>query len=462
MKIYIIFFSLIIASFTMMAQADSVYSFSVNEAVEFAMDNNINVKNAEFEIRKAKWKVWETTAIGLPKVSGSVEYQNFPDIPTQLMPNFVTPAVVGTNMQYFGLTPIQPIPDDNGTMPVQFGSQHNANWGISVSQLIFSGEYIVGLQAAKTYKLVTEQQYDKAKIELKSQVLQTYYLALIAQQSLDILTENYKNIKKLGDDAQKMVDAGVTDQTQADQIKILQLNLKNQIANLERQVLLSNLMIKLQLGLVPQDSLVLTSTLQEAITDLSLLPASQSFDVNSNIDYQMMNTQLQLKELDYKRAQSKCLPSVAAFYSYSEKAMEDEFNFFDSNTNWYPTSVWGVKVDIPIFASGQRNAVIQQKKIDLQKTVNQQTLLNQQLNIQYIQARSDFLSAYDNFLNQKENMELSQKIYNDTQTKYKQGAASSMDLTQVQNQYLQSESNYYQALMQLLKTKISLQKLLNQ
>ena len=139
MKVYVIFFSLIVSTFAITAQTDSIYSFSINEAIEFAMDNNINVKNSEFEIRKAKWKVWETTAIGLPHVSGSIEYQNFPDIPTQLMPNFITPAVVGTNMQYFGLTPVQPIPEDNGTMPVQFGSQHNANWGLSVSQLIFSG-----------------------------------------------------------------------------------------------------------------------------------------------------------------------------------------------------------------------------------------------------------------------------------------------------------------------------------
>lgn len=460
-KIISISFALIIGLIAN-AQTDSVYSFSIDEAINFAYDNNINVENSLLDIKKAKWKVWETTAIGLPQVSGSMQYQNFPDIPTQLMPNFMLPAIIGVNTQYFGLIPVQPIPEEGEKFAVQFGSEHNADWGVSVSQIIFSGEYIVGLQASRTYKLISEQSYDKAKIELKSTVEQAYYLALIAKQSLNIMKQNYSNIQKLLDDTQKMVDAGVTEQTQADQIKILELNLKNQISSLERQEQLAMLMLNLQLGLLPQDSVVLSSSLIDVTDNLNLQLIGQSFDVNNNIDYQMMNTQVQLKSLDLRRSQSTTLPTVVGFYSYSEQAMRDEFNFFDDEYDWFPTSVVGVKMEIPIFSSGQRTAVIQQKKIELYQTVNQQDLLDQQLNMQYIQYKSDFLNAYDNLISQEQNLNLSLKIYNDTQTKYKQGAASSMDLTQMQNQYLQAEAAYYQTLMQVLNAKIALEKLLNQ
>lgn len=456
-----IFVTLLIINISCFAQQDSIFRLSINEAVEFSIENNLLVENSELAIKKAKWKVWETTAIGLPQVSGSTQYQNFPNIPTQLMPDFITGAVVGTNMEYFNLMPTAPLPDDGGTMPVQFGSKHNADWGISISQILFSGEYIVGLQAAKTFKLISEQNFEKAKIEQKSTVKQAYYLTLIATQSLSILKENYENIKIISENTQKIVDAGVSEQTQADQIKILELNLKNQISSLERQELFTQMMIKFQLGLAPTDSLVLTSSLDEAIKSLTLQPVAQSFEINNNIDYQMMNTQLTLKTLSLRQAQSKNLPTIVGFYSYSEKAMENEFNFFEKDTEWYPTSLWGVKIEVPIFSSGGRAAVIQQNKIDVFVAKNQQELLSQQLNIQFEQSKMDYLNAFENLLNQEQNMKLSQSIYNDTQAKYKQGAASSMDLTQSQNQYLQAESAYYQALLRLLNAKIALEKLTN-
>jgi len=461
MKQYFFLIVIIVCGLNLKSQTDTIYNFTIDDAIEFAYENNINIQNSELDIKKAKWKVWETTAIGLPQVSGSVQYQNFPDIPTQLMPNFIMPVIVGVNAQYYGLVPNQPVPEEQEMMALQFGSEHNADWGISVSQIIFSGEYIVGLQAANTYKLISEQSLDKAKIELKSTVEQSYYLALIASQSLMILQQNYDNIEKLYKDTQLMVDAGVANQSQADQIKLIELNLKNQISSLKRQQELSMLMINLQLGLLPQDSVVLTSTLSDVTNNFNLQLLGQSFDINNNIDYQMMNTQVQLSTLDCRRSQSANLPTLVGFYSYSEKAMRDELNFFDDDYDWFPTSVVGIKLEIPIFSSGQRAAVIQQKKIELQKTVNQQTLLNQQLNMQFIQLKSDYLNAFDNYLSQEQNMTLSKKIYEDTQKQYKQGSASGMDLNQAQNQYLQAEANFYQALMQLLNTKIALEKLIN-
>ncbi len=444
------------------AQTDTIYEFTVQQAIDYGIEHNLNIQNKEYEMRKAKWKVWETTAIGLPQVSGSAEYQNFPDIPTQLMPDFITPAIVGVNTSLFGLQPLGPLPETGGKMPVQFGSEHNMDWGISISQLIFSGEYIVGLQASRTYKLLSEQNYEKAKIELKGSIEQAYYLALISKQSLEIMRQNYENIKELEENTQKLVSQGVANQTQADQMKILALNLKNQISSLERQELLSMQMLKFQTGMFPNDSLVLLSSLNDFISTLTLSSAVQDFNINSNIDYQMINTQVALAKLQYRQAETKTLPTVMGFYSYQEKAMSDDFNFFEDEAEWYPTSVWGIKIQVPLFASGQKYSVIQQQKIALYEAKNQQSLVENQLNLQFEQARNDYLTAFDNLLNQEQNKNLSEKIYKDTQIQFKEGTASSMDLTQAQNQYLQAEAAYYQALLQLINAKISLDKLLNQ
>lgn len=452
-------FNVILCAISMIAQPDSVYRFSLSQAIEFSIENNLSLKNKDMEVRKARWKIWETTAVGLPQINGSVQYKNYPDVPTQLMPNFIMPAVIGVNTQYYGLIPIKPLPQGEDKLPVQFGSEHNADWGISISQLIFSGEYFVGLRASRTYKYLSEQNLEKAKIELKAAVEQAYYLALIAKQSLKILKQNHSNIEKLSENTKKMVEIGVSDQSQADQIRILELNLKNQISALKRQEHLTELMLKFQIGANPQDSIILTDKIEDIIKTIGQDFIDVQFDLKENIDYKLMNTQIELKELEMRQMQSRILPTVTGFYSYSKNAMRNEFDFFDKDKEWFKTSLWGIKLEVPIFSSGQRYAKIQQKRIDVFEAKNQQELIKQQLDIQFVKAKNDFINAYENLVNQQENLNLSEKIYNDAQKKYLQGTTSNMELTQIQNQYLQAEVSYYQTLITLMNLKADIEKL---
>lgn len=447
--------------FSQQNDSTKIYKFKLDDAINFALENNLTITNSELDIRKAKWKVWETTAIGLPQVNTSGQFQYYTNIPTQLFPDFITMAVYGVNMYDFGLHPVVPPDTTNKKMAVQFGSPINISGGITISQLLFNGEWLVGLQAAKTYKLISEQGYDKAKIELKAGVRQAYFMVLLADESLQILLNNYKNINSIYQSTQKSADIGMIDQTQADQIEILQLNLENQINTIIRQKSLAGYMLKFQLGLNPQDSLELLSSIDDFKSTLTLDGVSDDFNMQNNIDYQMMNTQIKLKELSLKQSESKFLPTLSAYFSYSQTGMLDDFSALKNKESWHPSSLVGVKLDFPIFSSGQRYAVVQQQKIDLTETQNKQTLLNQQLNIQFLQAKDNYLNAYETLLSQEKNKKLSEKIFNNTQIKFSQGSSSNVDLTQAQNQFLQSQANYYQALMQLLNAKISLDKILN-
>ncbi len=232
---------------------------------------------------------------------------------------------------------------------------------------------------------------------------------------------------------------------------------------MKRQVVFTRRLLKFQLGIDLNDSIVLTENLEQIINtqDFSTYIISD-FSAQSNIDYNMVQTQENLTKLDMRRSQSSMLPTVSAFYSYSEKAMRDEFNFADTDENWFPTSVIGVNVQIPIWGSGQRYAQIQQKKIELYKVQNQKSNLEQALTIQYSEAKNKYITAYETNLNNKENIKLTKSIYNDTQIKYKSGVASSLELTQAQNQYLNAEAQYFNSLMNLLNEKNNLDKLTNQ
>ncbi len=443
------------------AQSDSTLRFSVKEAQDYAIDNNVEIINKELDIEISRWRVLETTSVGLPQVNGTIEYQQFPDIPTTLMPNFLTPAVVGTNMQYFGLTPIAPIPDTGEMMEMQMGSEYNLNWGLTVTQLLFSGEYIVGLQASRIYKELSKQSLEKSTIDVKSTITQSYHLVLITEQSTNILVESLDNIKKIRAETEAMHKAGFIEKAQVDQIIFTELTLQNQISQMKRQVDFTQRLLKFQLGMDMNDSIVLTDNLEQVINtqDFNNYLISD-FSTQNNIDYRMIQTQENLTKLDMRRTQSSTLPTVSAFYSYSQKAMRDEFDFTDTDKDWFPTSLIGINVKIPIFASGQRYTQIKQKQIELQKVRNTKSNLEQALNIQFDEAKNKYITAYEANLNDQKNIELTKNVFDDTQVKYKKGTVSSLELTQAQNQYLNAQAQYFQSLMNLLNEKLNLEKIL--
>ncbi len=437
-----------------------VISLSLQEALDYAVKHNYTILNADLDVKKAKWQIWQTTAMGLPQVNGSVKYQQYPDIPTQLMPNFIAPAVYQINTESFGLQPIAPPPDPNSKFPVQFGSEYNMSWGVSVNQLIFSGEYIVGLQASRIFKDLAETNKEKSVRDLRASVEQTYVLALIALESERIIKETYNNTVDLRDKTKQLIEAGMGEPTQLDQMNLVLTQLDNQLKSIERQTDITLRLLKFQLGIDFQDSLVMTTTLDDLVQNMKLGDViNRDFSLQKNLDYKLVMTQEELKKLDMRREEAKMLPQVMGFYTYSKNAMRDEFNFQDPDQPWYKTSFYGVQINIPIFGSGSKIASVAQKKIEYDKAQNNRAMMEQQLNIQYQQALNGFINAYEKMLNSQHNINLAQKVYENTKIKYQNGSASSLELTQAQNQYLQAQGDYYSAMMELVKAKTDLDKL---
>lgn len=443
-------------------QQDSLKTaYSLADIQEFAIKNNSEAKNASIETKIAKAKKWETIAIGLPQVSASAEYQNFPDIPTQLMPNFIAPAVYGVNMEGFGLMPIKPL-QEGDKMPVQFGSEHNANWGVSVSQLIFSGEYIVGLRASKIYLELSKKSLEKKEIEVKETVTKTYYLILVTEESIKVIDSVYNSLSELYKETKKIQEAGLLEETDVEQLKLNLKNTESSIVSFKSQRDVLYRLLKFQAGFDFDKEIKLSGKLNsitEQLDNKSLL--SEEFEINKNIDFQLMQVQENLTELNLQREKSTFLPTLAAYFSYSKKAMSDEFDFFDKSAEWYPTSVVGVKLDIPIFSSGKRLAKVRQKRFELDKVRNTKYNAEQGLRLKVIQTRSDYETAWLKLYNQKQSKQLAKKIYENNLIKYKAGTESSLALTQSQNQYFMSLSEYYRVLGDLIDKRIKLLTLMN-
>ena len=421
-------------------------SFSLKQAQDYAVQNNATVKNAQIDIIKSEKKVWETTAMGLPQVSSSLSYQNMLEIPVTLIP-----------AQIF-----DPDAPPDTYMEMKFGTQHNASFEITANQLVFSGPYIVGLQASKIYKKLSQQALDKAKVDIKETVTQTYFLALVAKENKSILQESYENLKKIFEETSKMLKAGFVEETDVDQLEYTLKNIEISLNTITNQIDLSQNLLKYQMGIDLKEEIILTDKLENIVETVGANALQVNvFNVNEHIDFQLMQTQEYLQKLNLKREKSEFLPSISAFYSYNQKAMRNDFDFFESEKDWFPSNIVGASLNIPIFSSGLKLSRVQQAKLELEKARNSKEMVSQGLILGVQQANSDFSTATEKYNNEKSNMKITKRIYDRTLIKFNQGMSSSLELTQVHNQYLNSQSNYFNAIFELLNAKNKLDKALN-
>ncbi|OQX97570.1 MAG: hypothetical protein B6I20_12310 [Bacteroidetes bacterium 4572_117] len=425
------------------AQNDSVpttHFLSLNDAKEYAVLHNYQNTNASVDIEIARKKIWETTAIGLPQINGSVDYNNSLKIPTSMLPG----EIMGMPGTY---------------VPVQFGQQHSLSWGVTATQLVFSGEYIVGLQAARIFLEFSERSHKKSSVTIKETVSKSYYLVLIAEESKKILEQTNTNFENLLNELEESHRLGFVQDIDVDQLKLTKQNNDNSIISVTNQIELAYRLLKYQLGIDYKDEIKLADSLSYFVGNMDFNKLlAEEFNLNQNIDYKLMQTQEGLSILNLKREKSLYLPQLSAFYTYSKNAYNNDFgNLFN---DWYPTSIVGLKISVPLFSSGMRRSKVQQKKFELIKVQNSKLELEQGLQMQVEQLRRNFSDAKLKFDNVKANMELSERINNKTEIKYKNGMASANDLMLTQNQYLMSLNNYYQAMSSLLEIRASLEHIL--
>ncbi len=420
-------------------------TFTLKQALAYAIENAYSAKNAKSDIISAKKKVNETTSIGLPQISAEGNFQNFIDIPTQVMP----------------ANAFNPFADPSQLIPVQFGTKYNTSASITASQLLFDGSYIVGLQAAKTYKELSEKAAVKNEIEIKELVTQAYFTVLIATENLKVVDSSLVNLKKNYSDVQQFYALGFNEEQDVDQLKLTVNNLQNLKNRSQNQVELSYRMLKFQMGYDIEKPIEIADNLNTILLELNAESTlSRELSVQKNADYTLLETQKKLMELNLRKERFGYLPSLAAFFTHQQSAFRNEFNFFE-NKPWYPSTIWGLKLKIPIFDSGIKMSKTSQAKIDIEKIENQKKQLESGLKLKAYSAQADFYTALEKYNNEKENILLAEKIYNKTLIKYKEGIASSMELTQAHTQWLSAQGNYISSMYELLNSKNQLDKILN-
>ncbi|UNY99433.1 TolC family protein [Zhouia spongiae] len=419
-------------------------SYSLEEAINFAIENNRASVNAARDIDAAKKQKWETTAIGLPQINATVDYQNFLKQQVSLVP-----------AEFFG--------GDSGEFAeVVFGTKQNVNATATLSQLIFDGSYLVGLQSAKVFLEISRNAKVKTDLAVRTNVINAYGNVLVSEESIKILEDNKATLEKNLFETQKTFENGLAEEESVEQLQITLTEVENALNNSLRLREIAYKLLNLSLGIDVNQSITLTDRLEDlALINLSLeAPDDAPFSMEENIDYKIAANDERSKELLLKLEKSKALPSLTGFLNGGYQAYSDEFSFFDNDQEWFGSSLLGVSLNIPIFSSLQRTARTQRAKIEYEKAKTDLTETEQRIKLELANAKSNYEFSVEKYNISKKNLDLAERIEKKNQVKFTEGIASSFELRQAQVQLYSSQQDYLQAMFDIISSKVELDNIL--
>lgn len=437
--VLVIFFSL-----QGVAQEKKSYSFSLEEAITFALDSNYTAINARRDIAKAIKQKWETTATGLPQVNGSLAYQNQLKQPVTLIP-----------AEFGGGEP--------GTFtPVTFGTKQNANAVATLNQLIFDGSYLVGLQAATTFLNFSENAAEKTNLEIRKGIINAYGSVLLAEELIHIFENNKENLEKNIYETKQIFENGLIEEESVEQLEITLLDLETQLSNAKRSAKVAKQMFNVALGIGMDSAVVFTEKLEDlAKQNASLALLDTSLNLENNVDYKIATNLTEQRMLEMKLEKSRALPTLAAFVNYGTQANSNSFSFFNSDQIWFQSSILGVNLNVPIFSSGMRNAKTQRAKIALDQAKTQLEETTQQIKLALESAKGDYQFAIEKYENAKKNIDLATRIEHKNQIKFTEGLSTSFELRQAQLQLYTAQQQYFQSMLELVNAKAAIETVLN-
>jgi outer membrane protein len=465
-KLTLLMATLLVASGSF-AQQDAPATFTLEQCIEYALKNSINAQNAEIDQQIAAARVRETVGLGLPQVSGSVAVQHN----EQLRRFFGRYSTASGGFSFFPVTPGA----NNGdvlaaTNPFQLQSSGDA--GVTINQLIFSGNYLVGLQASKAYKDLSFKTANQTREQIIEQVTKAYYSVLINRERTNLFDNNIARLDSLLKNTIALNKNGFAEGIDVDRIRVAYNNLKSERDKFLKLMDLGNELLKFQMNYPMDQSINVVGKIEDVKVESDLTGYREGWDYKSRPDYKVLEANQRLQQLNIKNQYAGALPTISGFanlgYFTQSNGISGIFTTNSGNSDnaqtgigpdkWYGYSLFGVSLNMNIFTGFQRQYKIQQEKLTLQKIDNGFKSLKQGIDLQTKQASISFENAITSLTSQKENMDLASNIARITKIKYEQGVGSNLEVVDAENSLRQAQTNYYSALFDAMVAKVDLDK----
>ena len=434
----VLFFSL-----SALQAQDFPKAVTLEEAIEFGLENNRNIINANLEVQKAYKEKWKTIATGLPQLRARADYQNFIELPTSLIP-----------AQFFG-------GNDGEFAEVQFGTPQTMSAGITLNQLIFDGSYVVGIEATKVYLDASKNILEKTVLGIRKNIINSYFSVLLVRENISFLEKNRGNLNSNLIELIQLFKNGFDEEQSVEQLRLTLSSVESQLRyakNMERTTL--NI-LKLLLGFPTASPLFLSDSLEVLTTPDLFKITDENFKTENNIDIKIAENNLLSESLLYRYERSKSLPRISAFLNGNYTGNSESFTFTNVDQKWFGASLFGVQLQVPIFSSLKRRASSQKAKISVSQARSLLKETKERIFIETQAASNKYKLAIENYFTAKENLVLANRIKDKNQIKYFEGMVGSFELRQAQLQLYSAQNNYIKAIQSVVQKKIGLETLLN-
>lgn len=454
-----------IASIANAQQESQSQSFTLDQSIDYALTNSINAQNSILDQKIASAKVKETVGIGLPQVTGSGNLTHNAKLQRFFTRYDPVNGFIKLDTPPPGLQTGDVIAAENF-----FQLKNTGTASLNINQLIFSGSYIVGLQASKTFKELSEKSTNQTKEIIIQQVTKAFYNVLINKERAALFTDNIARVDSLLRSTSAMNKNGLAENIDVDRIQVTFNNLKAEQEKFLRLSDLSLELLKFQMNYPMEQSLTVVGKIEDVKVETSIDAYEKDWDYKVRPDYKTLETNKRLQELNIKNLYSGALPTISAFGTLGYNTQSADFaGLFKTNTQisdagglgpdkWYSYSMFGVNLSMPIFSGFQRHQKIQQEKLSLLKIDNNFKSLKQGIDLETKQAGANFQNAITSLASQKANMDLAGKVARVTKIKYEQGVGSNLEVVDAENSLRQSQTNYYSALFDAMVAKVDLDK----
>ena len=421
-----------------------ITSLSIDDAVEYGIENNRSLQNAERDVQIAYKQRWETIAIGLPNVTLDLNYLNYLELPTSLIP-----------AEFFG-------GQKGDFAEIQFGTEQSAIGSVKLEQLLFDGSWIVGLEYSKIYLDISENLYEKTLLEVRESTVKLYSLVVTLDEGIILLKETLENFKKDLFEVTELYKNGFEEVENVEQIKITIAQAKLSLLQAKKTRDNQLNLLKLVLGINLEDTIILSTSIDDFIAENIIFSNSfDEFNTNKNIDVKISQNNFDTKRIEYKLEKSKKLPKVSGFISGTYTGYNNEFNFTNKSQNWFGSSVLGINLEIPVFNAFKLNTSSQRAKIAMNQAMTNLEEQEERVKAQVQQKLKEYQLAIQTLSVSEQNMNLAMSIEEKNSIKFFEGIVSSFELRQAQLQLLDSQQKYLNSVLELISIKTELETLYN-
>ena len=437
------------------ASIQAQQEFTLEEAISYALENSNSIKLKKKDVSLADADIKEYKSIGMPKISGTVNYQYFFNIPAQPVSDFISPAVYEVLFSESVLERRELGPPN--VFQIAFAQPHQLTGGLEASALVFDGSYLVGLKAARLYKDLVAKEINATEQEIKSNVTKAYMAVLIAEENIDVIRNNIKTIEKSLKETEILFKEGFVESLDVDRLTLSYNNLITELEKLQGFVLISKNLLKFQMGMPIEEEVVLSEDMEVIVSNYNIdnTMIEGPIDYSRRAEYDVLNTSRKLNELDLDRNKKGYLPSVRLFANASQSLQRT--NLFDGNeAGLIPSVVAGMGIDIPIYDGGEKSARIQKARINIDRVDLQIDEFKRSMNMQVLNARQSLQNARKSVENTRKALTINERIYEKTQIKFREGVGSSVELTQAEASLYAAQGSYINALYDLITAKTDL------